>query len=306
MFLLSIVIPCFNEEKYIYHCLDSITKQNEVHLEKIEIIVVNDGSTDSSQSIISSFIQRNSNIRLINTSNNGLAMSRNIGILHSLGEYIMFIDADDWIISDCISDIVDIATNYSPDVITGLVEGVTSAEITKCYKDPDINLIELNEKAKSLLVDLHNSGIKMTPAWKYIFKKEIAISNKLFFQNLLHEDYLWSPLLLCYAETYKLYPKYFYKYRLKKDGLSSNQSLSAANDCLLICNNLFSVANSFQEEKRRFLLFRCDYLLNKINEYAQQYTIEEKALLNHLMKKYNPMISTLSKEFNKLKQKYTK
>lgn len=291
MILLSIVIPCFNEEKYIKHCLESITKQNEFHLGRIEIIIVNDGSTDNSQNIISFFVQKHSNVRLINTSNNGLAMSRNIGILYSLGEYIMFIDGDDWIVNDCLRDIVNIASIDSPDVITGLVEGMPNAGITRRYNDPDIKNIKLNEKAKSLLMDMHISGIKMTPAWKYIFKKKIAISNKLFFQNLLHEDYLWSPLLLCYAQTYKFYPKYFYKYRLTNDGLSLNYSLSAANDCLLICNNLFSIASNFQEEKKQFLYHRCSYLLNRISHFALNFTQEENQLLKHLMHKYDNMIS---------------
>lgn len=291
MILLSIVIPCFNEEKYIHHCLESIINQNEFQTGRIEIIVVNDGSTDNSQNIISLFVHQYSNVRLINTSNNGLAMARNIGLLHSLGKYIMFIDADDWIINECLWDIVNIALIDTPDVIIGLVEGVPIEGVKKSYSDPDINLIELNEEAKSFLIDLHNSGIKMTPAWKYIFKKRIALNNKLLFNNVLHEDYHWSPMLLCYAQTYKLYPKYFYKYRLKNNGLSSNHSLSAANDCLLICNNLFSMANSFDDVKKQFLYYRCAYLLDKINLFALKFKQEENLLLKQLINKYDNMIS---------------
>ena len=290
MILLSIVIPCLNEEEYIQHCLESIIKQNEFQRGKVEIIVVNGGSTDNSKNIVASFTQQYSNARLINTSDNGLSMARNIGLFHSNGEYVMFVDADDWIDCDCLSDIISLALNNQPDIIIGLIEGIPEKDITKEYKDPDITSFGLNENTPNFLVELHTLGMKIAPSVKYIFKKTIAIDNQLLFPNVLHEDQFWSPVLLCYAQTHKLYPKYFYKYRLKNDGLSSNTSLSVANDYLVIANKLSSTADSFQKEKRQFLYHRCNYLLNKIHNFALKYTQEEKVILGQLMNKYDTMI----------------
>ena len=287
MIAISIVIPCFNEEQYIQHCLESITKQYEFQCGKVEIIVVNGGSTDNSKNIVATFTQQHSNIRLINTADNGLSMARNIGLLHSHGEYIMFVDADDWIDCDCLSDIISLATNNQPDVIIGLIEGIPEKGITKEYKDPDITSFRLNEDAPSFLVELHTLGMKIAPSVKYIFKKTIAIENQLLFSNVLHEDQLWSPVLLCYAQTYKLYPKYFYKYRLKNDGLSANTSLAVSNDYLVIANHLFSIADDFQKEKRQFLYHRCNYLLNKIQNFALEYTQQEIVALRQIMNKHN-------------------
>lgn len=92
--LLSVIIPCFNNEDFVYECLESIPCTDE-----IEIIVVNDGSTDNSESEINRFMlfhkNKNLNFLLINQSNQGVSVARNTGVRCSSGEYIAFLDADD-------------------------------------------------------------------------------------------------------------------------------------------------------------------------------------------------------------------
>jgi len=291
MVLLSIIIPCFNEEMYLRQCLESILNQNEHLFGKIEIIVVNDGSTDNSWNILEFYISQYAGIRLIDTAHNGLATARNIGLLHSLGTYVMFVDSDDWVSSGCLLDILNIILNDKPDIVIGLIDGIQEKGITKEYTDPNITSFKLNESSPKFLLKMHTFGLKIAPSVKYIFRKSIVDDNQLLFTNVLHEDQLWSPKLLCYAKSYKLYPKYFYKYRLHNDGLSANKSLAVANDYLVIANSLFSIAEKFIMEKQQFLYQRCGYLLNKIHKYSLNYTSEEIKTLNELLNQNYSLIS---------------
>ena len=102
MIQLSIVIPIYNVEKYLYTCLLSIMTQ-DIPLTDYEVILINDGSSDGSLVIAERFAAQYSNIRLISQENRGLSGARNRGIEEAQGEYIWFIDSDDYIEIDCIS-----------------------------------------------------------------------------------------------------------------------------------------------------------------------------------------------------------
>lgn len=104
----SVIVPVYNVEQYLSDCLESICRQT---LKEIEIIVVNDGSTDNSLSIIKSFQQKYSNIKLINKKNGGLSSARNAGIKVATAPYLCFIDSDDFIDLDAIEKCIK-SNNY--------------------------------------------------------------------------------------------------------------------------------------------------------------------------------------------------
>ena len=99
MYLVSVILPVFNGEKYLNVCLDSICKQT---LSNIEIICVNDGSTDNTLSILEKYSSKDQRIKIISTENNGQGSARNIALNYASGEYIAFVDADDWISNDAL------------------------------------------------------------------------------------------------------------------------------------------------------------------------------------------------------------
>lgn len=109
----SIIVPIYNVEKYIAKCLDSIVKQD---MSDIEIIVVDDGSTDSSVEICEQYVSLDNRIRLIHQENQGLSMARNNGIDIATGEYIGFIDSDDWIKPDMYSTLYNNAAEHDADI----------------------------------------------------------------------------------------------------------------------------------------------------------------------------------------------
>ncbi len=92
--IVSVIIPCYNVQKYVGQCLDSVVSQNHHHL---EIICINDGSTDDTLSVLNSYAADDSRIKIINQENQGLSETRNNGISIATGEYLMFVDSDDWV-----------------------------------------------------------------------------------------------------------------------------------------------------------------------------------------------------------------
>lgn len=108
----SIVVPVYNTEKYLNKCIDSLLNQTE---EDIEILLINDGSTDNSESIIKEYNDKR--IKYIKKKNTGIGKTRNLGIDKSKGEYIIFIDSDDYIDYDCVEKLYNYALNTNSDVV---------------------------------------------------------------------------------------------------------------------------------------------------------------------------------------------
>lgn len=115
MDLISIIVPVYNVEKYLEHCLNSIINQTYKNL---EIILVNDGSTDNSLEICESFKQKDSRIKIITKGNGGLSSARNEGLKIAKGNYISFVDSDDWIDADFIKALYNNLISTDSDMST--------------------------------------------------------------------------------------------------------------------------------------------------------------------------------------------
>ncbi|MFK4998687.1 glycosyltransferase family 2 protein [Bacillus sp. N9] len=114
---LSIIIPVYNVEKYLKECLNSILDYN--HSFKLEVIIINDGSTDNSDKIAKEYERNFSNVRVFHKENGGLSSARNLGIREASGEYITFIDSDDFIKNEGLEKLLEYAKDYNLDLIRG-------------------------------------------------------------------------------------------------------------------------------------------------------------------------------------------
>lgn len=112
--LVSVIIPVYNVEKYLSQCLDSVLAQT---YSNIEVICVNDGSTDKTSGILRDYSLRDNRLFVIDNGNQGVSASRNLGLEQSQGEYIMFVDADDWIDLACINKTLDVLLNQHCDIV---------------------------------------------------------------------------------------------------------------------------------------------------------------------------------------------
>lgn len=177
--ILSIIIPVYNVEKYVEKCLRSCANQN-LKTGEYEIIVVNDGSLDNSLNIVNEVAKDYSNIRVISKANGGLSSARNTGIEAAEGDYLFFVDSDDWIAKDSLSKIVNKLKNESPDCLA-----ICSI---KYFGDKAIRRNEYKDETPTTGVEYLKRGIR-TAAQFSIYKKLFLDENKLrFWEGMLHED----------------------------------------------------------------------------------------------------------------------
>lgn len=185
----SIIIPVFNGSRYIERCLDSILKEKVIN---IEVIIIDDGSTDDSLNKLLKYQMNDKRVNVIKQSNKGAASARNTGILKANGEYIGFVDIDDYIESNMYSKLYKKALERDADIVCCNYE-----EIRGEYKILFDNLlfnndILCNEQIgniyfDNLIVDKHLTGLAL---WNKIFKRELIINNNIRLDNkkVLGED----------------------------------------------------------------------------------------------------------------------
>src|SRR5699024_7536935 len=114
MFKVSVIVPVYNSEKYLTQCIESLIEQT---YDNIEIIIVNDGSTDNSGMICKDFEERDNRVKVFNIPNSGVSTARNIGIEKSKGDYITFVDSDDWVDRNMIEFAVEKITVDNSDIV---------------------------------------------------------------------------------------------------------------------------------------------------------------------------------------------
>ena len=142
----SIIVPIYNAEKYLERCLDSLISQS---FRDIEILAINDGSIDRSLEILKRYESIDNRIKIINNSNVGVSETRNIGIMESKGEFIVFVDSDDWIDKDMIEKMYKFMTNEKSDmVICTYIREFREYSKEKKFNLPEINIYE-NEQVKN-------------------------------------------------------------------------------------------------------------------------------------------------------------
>ena len=140
---ISIIIPIYNSEKYLTHCLDSILKQT---YQDFEVILVNDGSTDNSAKICDNYTITDARFKVIHKQNQGVSIARNTGISYAKGEYISFIDSDDWIENDYLKNMINVADSSSDIIISGAICDYTDKQSKKLsVKDNNFNISDSNK-----------------------------------------------------------------------------------------------------------------------------------------------------------------
>ena len=145
--LVSIIIPVYNTEKYLEVCLDSVCSQTYKNL---EIILINDGSTDNSEEICQKFKDMDQRIQIYTCFNSGPAFARNLGLSKAHGEYIMFVDSDDWILPELVDTLYDWIQIYKGDVS---ITYVLKEQEQKYYEELGKGLVEKNKFMKYFLSD---------------------------------------------------------------------------------------------------------------------------------------------------------
>ena len=206
----SIIIPVYNVEKYIKKCLDSVFTQTE---KDYEVIVVNDGTKDNSMDIV-----KNYDVKIVNQKNQGLSEARNTGLKNAKGEYILFLDSDDYIEKDLLKELNKSIKN-KPDLVRFQIR-----EVFDAYKK-DYNELSFTNKsgpeAFSIICNYHF----VENAWAYLYKKSYLEENNFTFKKgTIHEDFGLVPLVIMKASNVNSISYIGYNYVQREGSIMSQKN----------------------------------------------------------------------------------
>lgn len=173
MNLISIIIPVYNAGKYINRCIKSIVNQS---YQELEIIVVNDGSTDNSFSICETLAMQDNRIKVISQENGGVSKARNTGLSFAKGEYVMFLDSDDYMLPDMCKTMLDVLHSKQADCV---ICGIQEPEGALWCPQRNIDYSTLADFKRDFVYQLNTE--LLSPCWNKIFKRQLIT-------NLFNED----------------------------------------------------------------------------------------------------------------------
>lgn len=233
--MLSIVVPVYNVEEYVAECLESL-----LQLDDAEIIVVNDGSSDTSLEVVVSIQKDNKNIKVITQKNAGLSAARNVGLMACTGDYVYFVDSDDVANALGVSEAYDYAKQKNLDIAQCHIE---------VFKDGVFNDRNLFRKIRyrkdsEILIGAEyfkkyvKSGEFPIPVFSNIYKRRYLLEHDLFFlKDVIHEDIEWVPRVFSMAGNVSFLNKIICYYRIREGSITHEQMLSKGSrslDSLLV------------------------------------------------------------------------
>lgn len=220
--LLSIILPIYNVKNYLERCYESIILQN---YDDFEILLVDDGSNDGSSDLCDLLSMKDSRVKVIHKENGGLSAARNEGLKYAQGEYIYWIDSDDWIVKNSLKIIVEKLKKNNPDIlkfnyyrhINGCLEKHNSLK-SGYYEKPSI----VDNLLKSAVIDVSAFGFT---AWSHIYKTSFLRENKLEFVSeriIGSEDFLFNFQAYMCANKIEVLDEPLYYYDLREGSLSQS------------------------------------------------------------------------------------
>lgn len=218
--LISVIVPMYNVEKYIGQCLESLIKQTHKNL---EIIVINDGSTDKSRDVAQRYATDDNRIKIYDFANAGVSEARNRGLRIAQGEYIAFVDSDDWIAENMYGKLLECALKYNLDMVKCSV-CETDTRVKRIIVPDDRNVkneCDLGGYTGSLLKKYYFEGLLWKTVWNGLYKRELALKVK-FPKRLCFEDNYSAGMYLFYASKIMLIEDVLYYYRINLAGISKS------------------------------------------------------------------------------------
>jgi glycosyltransferase involved in cell wall biosynthesis len=279
--LISVIIPVYKVEAYLRQCVDSVLNQT---YQNLEIILVDDGSPDNCPKICDEYAVNDKRVKVIHKINGGLSDARNAGLNASTGEFILFLDSDDyWIGADSVKELSEFLDKQEKvDII--YFDRVTFYENSygKKVVPKEYDLDRVNGKSKTeVLTYFISEGIFIVSACHKLIRKSILIDNDIVFEKgLLSEDLDWNFKLTLCAEHFFVINNPFYGYRKRAGSITTSFGIKNANDLLYVIDKWSksiseNVTNPYQKE---LLLGYCAYLYGILMGYVKTLTNKEERL----------------------------
>lgn len=249
---ISIIVPAYNAEKWMKTCLDSIVAQTYNNL---EIIVLNDGSTDNTLDILYSYAERDERIKVINKTNSGTYLSRKLGFSESTGEAIFNADADDYLPSNAIELLVARMKETKADMVVG-----NHYQLLNGKKKVIENKLPIEQSSLEFIRCLLNNDIKGY-VWGKLYKRELLTDINYEVTHLLQEDVLLNlHVFLNNKITVALEPSPVYNYVIHKNSANSSKNpvfIENVHGFIKIAEKILEDSNCFPKLADDFRLFKC-------------------------------------------------
>ncbi|WP_431061046.1 glycosyltransferase family 2 protein [Weissella paramesenteroides] len=274
--LISIIMPVFNVELYLKDSIESVLTQT---YSNFELIIIDDGSTDNSAEEIKKIRARTGykNIQFIQTDNKGLSMARNLGIKKSVGQYIYFLDSDDFLETNFIEKITDEIQDKNCDMVIFNYNKVDNMG-NKIFEN-GMHITNNIHDSKRLMTEYLEGNIQ-NYAWSYVAKKDLYCKNKIFFPiRRAYEDIVVFPKLLYFSKKPIFIKEKLYNYRQR------DNSITNETKAVKVINYLADYLSNIEYNKKWML----KYLINNYKKNLDMY------FLNHYIQIF--MIATENKYF---------
>lgn len=281
----SLIIPVYNVEIYLERCIESVLNQT---YKDLEVILVNDGSTDTSGVMCDNFSQQDKRIKVIHQLNAGLSEARNTGLKHITGEFVMFVDSDDWLEEDAVSFLLEQLQSYSADMVVG---GVSRTSEFKQYSQSNIEVVLMNqEEYVKKYFKIGSQSIEYY-VWNKLYRKEI-VEDILYPSGFFAEDVPTTFQYILKSEKIVVTNKIIYNYFINPNSLTSRfteRYFDVLKGWDLVCNYATQNRNKKYIEWAKLNRYRADLALLTEIALASNY----KDLRKDFSKNINQMLSDL-------------
>lgn len=271
----SLILPCYNVEQYVERCVQSIIAQDYTDY---EIILVDDGSTDQTPMICDALAEKYSFIRVIHKENGGLSSARNAGIDDAMGEYIWFIDSDDWIEPGALKQLFYSSSNGRPDIVKFAHYRIESQkEFVPHNVEP--GLYQGNAGIEYLLrKGLSAAGHYCLSAWSHLYRRDFILLNQLRFvleRWIGSEDYLFNIQALFHVSCLQVISKALYNYEMRPGSLTQTYKGDLMNRYGTLYQELRKYHKSVEENQTiqrlidRFFVWHLAIGTSLLQEYSR-------------------------------------
>lgn len=271
---ISVIVPVYNTGKYIEKCLDSLINQSINN--EVEIIIINDGSTDNSAQIIQNYIKKHEKSKLIKfytKENEGVAKTRNLGIQKATAPYILFVDSDDYIDTH-LMEILNPYMEKNLDLVKFKLQRVDeTGKILEKVEGPTFEKM-IGQEAFSRIFS--QDKLLDSPC-VYLIKKELFTKYNFQFQRTYHEDFGLIPILLLVAQSIVSIDYYLYNYVQVQNSITRNEdyqkTIQKMEDCLAHYDNMIKIIEKIEIGKRAkedIKIYYTNAILLKLNELQDE------------------------------------
>ena len=211
---ISVIIPVYNVEQHLEKCLESVSKQT---FDDIEIICVNDGSTDGCADILHHFAAKDKRFSVITQKNQGLSVARNVGLAKATSDYIAYVDSDDFVHPEFLQKLYEISKKFKADIV--------GCDFAKIYSDenfPDLLHVEPREYVPALPVLLNRKNFIHFNVWNKLYARNV-IDGIDFVPGIYFEDWVYNSCVFAKAKNFVWLSEKLYGYRISDNSIMRSQ-----------------------------------------------------------------------------------